>query len=62
MQWKHSDHPSKEIQQGAIRREDDGFNFWDSQGKIIIDYLQQVVPGTVRNMQTNRDVCVKNRA
>jgi hypothetical protein len=39
MQWKLT--PSEEIQEGAISRKDDGFNFWDSQGLIKIDFLEQ---------------------
>jgi histone-lysine N-methyltransferase SETMAR len=33
--------PSKEIQESAISREDDRFNFLDSQGIIMIDNLEQ---------------------
>jgi hypothetical protein len=32
---------SGEIQEGAIRREDDGFRLWHSQGLIMVDYLEQ---------------------
>jgi hypothetical protein len=31
--------PSKDIQEEAISREDDGFNFLDSQGIIMIRYV-----------------------
>jgi hypothetical protein len=34
-------YPSEEIQEVAISREDNGFNFWNSQRVIMIDYLEQ---------------------
>jgi hypothetical protein len=33
--------PSEEIHEGVISREYDGFNYWDNQGIIMIDYLEQ---------------------